>query len=57
MLDRSDMRTLIVRLTVDKKWSPEQVSGRLKREKHIQISYATIYREIKQHNMGWPKSP
>jgi len=34
-------------------WSPEQVSGRLKKENKIQVSYQTIYRRLYKKTAGW----
>jgi IS30 family transposase len=33
-------------------WSPEQISGRLKREKNISLSYQTIYRNFPKRQRG-----
>lgn len=37
----------LVRSKLSQKWSPEQIAGRLYREKKIQISHETIYRYIR----------
>jgi IS30 family transposase len=37
---------MLIESKISKKWSPEQVSGRLRKEKSIAINYATRYRHM-----------
>ncbi|EKX95486.1 hypothetical protein HMPREF9996_01506, partial [Aggregatibacter actinomycetemcomitans Y4] len=48
---RAEYRTLVQDRILPDKWSPEQLSQRLKLEKSpLSISYSTIYRAVHQ---GW----
>ncbi len=41
----------VLRVYLNFGWSPEQISGRLKQEKNISISYQTIYRSISRRSL------
>ena len=47
ILSEESLRRLVIKYIVIKKWSPEQISNRLKYERKISLSYNTIYRAIK----------
>lgn len=56
LLNDSNLRDFVANLIVQKQWSPEQISNRLRMEKSkFKISYATIYRGIVLDNLGIPK--
>lgn len=50
----SSLCELIAQLIQSRKWSPEQISNRLRLEGLPSVSYATIYRYIESHNLGLP---
>jgi IS30 family transposase len=55
ILDRAEVRELVVTYITQFHWSPEQIAGRLRHENSsIQISYPTIYRGIYRNNLGVP---
>ena len=47
ILSEESLHRLVIKYIVIKKWSPEQISNRLKYERKISLSYNTIYRAIK----------
>jgi len=47
LLENPELFALVKKMFLDRHWSPEQISNRLKLENYpIQISYKTIYRAI-----------
>ena len=54
-LDDAELKELVRKKLLDY-WSPEQIDGRLKREKgKVQISFATIYRAIHRGELDIPR--
>lgn len=52
ILDDPAVKEKVLELFLERQWSPEQISNRLKLEKSpIQISYSTIYRAIYDHSL------
>lgn len=52
-----ELRSSVVRYIEQENWSPEQISGRMQLEKkHAIISTPTIYRAIRENNLGVPLS-
>ena len=52
ILSKGPLRDLVIRCILLKKWSPEQISNRLKYEGKQTLSYNTIYRVIYKDNLG-----
>lgn len=57
VLDTSPLKETVRKLFLEDQWSPEQIANRIKLEKHITISYNTIYRSIYRglFNKGFTK--
>ncbi|MCB4209762.1 IS30 family transposase, partial [Lactiplantibacillus plantarum] len=53
ILSQTDIRAFVINCIVHRKWSPEQIAGRLNFEhSNWKISYNTIYRGIALNNLG-----
>ncbi len=52
-LSQTDIQAFVINCIVHRKWSPEQIAGRLNFEySNWKISYNTIYRGIALNNLG-----
>lgn len=55
LLDQhQDLCVLVARLIIENHWSPQQIANRCSHEGYFTVSYATIYRHIKRHNLNRP---
>lgn len=56
LLDDPERAALVARMIAEKRWSPEQVSGRLALERPgLSVSASTIYRAINDHKLDPPE--
>lgn len=54
MLEAPALKEKVLHLLTKFQWSPEQIAGRLKREKSLSISYNTIYRALEHGRLEPP---
>jgi len=55
LLDQcEELCELVAKLILDSHWSPQQIANRLTHENYFCVSYTTIYRHIKRHNLNRP---
>ena len=58
LFDNEELRQKVLELFLEKQWSPEQISQRLKFENsQFQVSYNTIYRAIYDNSLKKPDTP
>lgn len=54
-MDDPELASLVVRMIVDERWSPEQIAGRISLERpELSVSCATIYRAISARSLDPP---
>lgn len=52
LFENEQLKAKVLQLFLERQWSPEQISNRLKLEKSpFQVSYSTIYRAIYDHSL------